>query len=87
MIDKRTIYASIIDFTGILLLFSFMYLTFVKVITFTYGREMSVVFPIIAYFITNRYFKDKFWKAFAISAVAMIVLFFAVLFVFVGLPV
>lgn len=65
MIDKETIYATLIDFVGIILMFtSVIFLP----------KIFMVIFPLICYIITNRYFKEKFWKAFGISIVLMIIL-------------
>lgn len=66
MVDKETIYATLIDFVGIILMYlSGFYLPII---------HTMLIFPLVCYFITYRYFKEKFWKAFWVSIGFMIVL-------------
>lgn len=65
MIDKRTVYATLIDFLGIVLMFASVF--FLPII-------FMFVVPLIFYFITYKYFREKFWLAFGLSIVLTIVL-------------
>ena len=65
MVDKETIYATLIDFVGVILMFASV---------FFLPKIFMILFPLICYTITNRYFKEKFWIAFGFSIVLMVVL-------------
>jgi len=64
---KRIIYATLIDFVGIILFLYFMLFV------------VSLIFPLICYIITWKYFKEEFWKAFLLSIILMIALLTAII--------
>ncbi|RLI99773.1 MAG: hypothetical protein DRP03_02690 [Candidatus Aenigmatarchaeota archaeon] len=78
MVDKETIYATLIDFIGIILMFtSILFLPIIFMLTF----------PLACYIITYHYFKEKFWKAFWISIGLMVVLFMVGIFLILYTPI
>ena len=82
MIDKKTMYAALIDSIGIILFF-------VSILLPTQPKLkliLAFIFPLICYFITDRYFKEKFWKAFWISIGLMLFLFIVITLLLIYTP-
>lgn len=71
---RYTLFAILIDFLGIILM----------VITFALGYPIGLIFPLIAYFITWKYFEEKFWLAFILSAVLLVILVISGIFLIAG---
>lgn len=68
MADKETIYATLIDFVGVVSLFiSMLYFK---------GSPLALILPLVCYTITYMKFKEKFWKAFILSFVLAVGLVF-----------
>jgi hypothetical protein len=66
MVDKRTVYAGLIDIVGTILMVGFIFIS----------PTVGLLIQLACYFIVYRYFKDKFWKAFAFSVAVIVILFF-----------
>jgi hypothetical protein len=64
LVDKKTVYASLIDVAGTILMIAFVFIS----------PAIGVIIQLACYFITNRYFKEKFWKAFIFSVIILIIM-------------
>ncbi|MFH0896552.1 MAG: hypothetical protein V1850_00685 [Candidatus Bathyarchaeota archaeon] len=72
MIERKPIYAAMIDIAGTLLMIAFFFIY----------PEIGVLIQLACYYITYRYFKEKFWRTFLISVAFMAILFIATIGLF-----
>jgi hypothetical protein len=74
-----------IDFLGLLLFGAVLYISPDRPLGLA-GTEIiaiGLVFPLIAYTITNRKYREQFWKAFLVSAALGVALFLGGLWLFI----